>query len=151
MVDFVKVGERIAEYRRTAGMSQDDLAGKLFVTRQALSKWERGQSIPSVDTLCEISKLFSVTFEEILGLCERVKIDVDEADIFRGHDRSFIVSKIASGEIRVELSSVFYQLSPSERMYILKQVKEGRLDYDRANLYPKLTPAEAKFLDTPSV
>ena len=151
MIDFVKVGMRIAEYRREAGLSQEELADKLFVTRQALSKWERGMSIPSIDTLCEISKLFSVSFEEILGLFDNGQLDVDENDIFRGHDRSFIISKIVSGEVRVELSNVFYQLSPAERMYVLKYIKEGKLDVDRAALYPKLTPSEAKFIDTPTV
>ncbi len=150
MIDFVKVGMRIAEYRREAGLSQEELADKLFVTRQALSKWERGMSIPSIDTLCEISKLFSVSFEEILGLFDNGQLDVDENDIFRGHDRSFVISKIVSGEVRVELSNVFYQLSPAERMYVLKYIKEGKLDVDRAALYPKLTPSEAKFIDTPT-
>lgn len=150
VIDFVKVGMRIAEYRREAGLSQEELADKLFVTRQALSKWERGMSIPSIDTLCEISKLFSVSFEEILGLFDNGQLDVDENDIFRGHDRSFVISKIVSGEVRVELSNVFYQLSPAERMYVLKYIKEGKLDVDRAALYPKLTPSEAKFIDTPT-
>ena len=70
MVDFVKVGIRIAEQRRKHGMSQDELAERLFVTRQAVSKWENGISVPSVDALCDISKIFSVSFEYILGLFE---------------------------------------------------------------------------------
>ena len=146
MIDFVKVGTRISEYRRAAGLSQEELADMLFVTRQALSKWENGTSIPSIDTVYMLSKIFSVSFEQILGLFENEKISVDENDIFKGHDRSFIVSKIASGEIKVDLPDVFYQMSPAERMYILKHIKDGKLSADRRELWVKLTPSEQKYL-----
>ena len=146
MIDFVKVGSRIAELRRGVEMSQDDLAGKLFVTRQAVSKWENGTSVPSIDALCEISRIFSVSFEYILGLFEDASFEVDTDDIFKGRDRSFVVSKIARGEIGVNLPDVFYQMSPAERMYILKHIKEGSLRCDREELYAKLTPSEQKYL-----
>ena len=146
MIDFVKVGERISRCRKNAGLSQEELAEKLYVTRQAVSKWENGTSVPSIDTLCQISKLFEISFEEILGLFENEKIEVDSNDIFHGHDRSFIVSKIASGEINVNLGDVFYQMSPAERMYILKHVKEGKLHTEINELWVKLTPAEQRYL-----
>ncbi len=146
MIDFVKVGTRIAEYRKKARMSQEELAERLYVTRQALSKWENGISIPSIDTLCELSKIFSVSFEEILGLFENESLLVDEADIFRGHDRSFIISKIVSGDLSVNIPDVFYQLSPAERMYILKFIKEGKLTVNFEELQVKLTPSELRFL-----
>ena len=146
MIDFVKVGMRISEYRRRAGLSQDALAERLFVTRQALSKGENGTSIPSIDTVYELSRIFGVSFEEILGLFENEKISVDENDIFKGHDRSFIISKIVSGEIKVNIADVFYQMSPAERMYILKYIKEGKLKVKIRELKVKLTPSEQRFL-----
>ncbi|MBE6536593.1 MAG: helix-turn-helix transcriptional regulator [Ruminococcaceae bacterium] len=146
MIDFVKVGARISEHRKRMGLSQEELAEKLYVTRQAISKWENGTSVPSIDTLCEISKMFKVSFEEILGLFDNEKIEVDKSNIFIGHDRSFIVSKIASGEIKVKLDEVFYQMSPAERMYILKHIKEGLLKARIDELWVKLTPSEQKFL-----
>lgn len=146
MIDFVKVGSRIAEYRKRAGMRQDELADKLFVTRQALSKWENGLSVPSIDTLCELSKLFRVSIEEILGLFDGEPIDVDENDIFRGHDRSFIISKIVECELQVDIPDVFYQMSPAERMYVLKFIKEGKLCVNIEKLNAKLTPSEQRYL-----
>lgn len=146
MIDFVKVGCRIAEYRRAAGLSQDELAERLFVTRQALSKWERGLSVPSVDTLVEISRMFSVSFEEILGLFDSKGLSVDEVDIFRGHDRSYVVKAIAEGRMKVNIPDVLYQMSPAERMYILKHIKDGYLAVQTEQLLPKLTPAEQKYL-----
>ena len=97
MIDFVKVGERISKYRRDSGMSQEEMADKLYITRQALSKWENGTSLPSVDMLCMLSKMFSVSIEEILGLFEELPKELDHEDIFRGHDRSYIVNAIAKG------------------------------------------------------
>lgn len=146
MIDFVKVGARIADCRKRMGLSQEELAERLYVTRQAISKWENGTSVPSIDTLCEISRMFKISFEEILGLFDKEKIEVDKNNIFRGHDRSFIVSKIASGEIEVKLDEVFYQMSPAERMYILKHIKEGLLHVRLDELWVKLTPSEQKYL-----
>ena len=122
MIDFIRVGERIAQLRRDSNLSQEDLAAELFVTRQALSKWERGASAPSIDTLIEMSRRFSVSVEYILCLDE--PIDLDPEDIFRGHDRSYILSRIADGTLSVDLPSVFYQLSPKERMYMLKNTNK---------------------------
>ena len=146
MIDFVKVGMRIADHRKRLGLSQEELADKLYVTRQAISKWENGTSVPSIDTLYEISRLFSVSFEEILGLFEKPMLDLDENDIFKGHDRSYIISKIVSDEVKVNIPDVLYQMSPAERMYILKHIKEGRLKVSPKELWVKLTTAEQKYL-----
>ena len=146
MIDFVKVGKRIAEYRKGRGMSQEEMAEKLYITRQALSKWENGISLPSVDMLCELSRMFSVSIEEILGLFEGVPRRLSEEDIFRDHDRGYIVNAIASGEIKVNLPDVLYQMSPAERMLILKQLKDGKISAPPRELWAKLTPSEQKFL-----
>ena len=147
MIDFVKVGKRIAGLRRSFGLSQDELAEKLFVTRQAVSKWENGMSVPSIDILSDICRMFSVSFEELLGLFDNERPILDPDDIFRGHDRSFIVSKIAKGEIDVDLAAVFYQMSPAERMFLLKHVKEGILKVNMDDLSARLTPSEARYLE----
>ena len=149
MIDFVKLGERLTKYRKDAELSQDELAKMLYVTRQAISKWERGECCPEIETLAKIGKIFAKTIDEMIF--DNAHLDVDEEDIFRGHDRSYIVEKIAQGQIRVDLSSVFYQFSPKERMYILKQIKLGRIKCDREMLIPILTPPEVRFLDTPPV
>ena len=62
MIDFVKFVNLIQTLRRNINLSQESLAEQLFITRQALSKWENGTSIPSIDSLLEISKIFNVSF-----------------------------------------------------------------------------------------
>lgn len=49
------------------GMSQDELAEKVFVTRQAVSRWETGETTPNTDTLKLLSKLFDVSINTLLG------------------------------------------------------------------------------------
>ena len=58
--------EKLYELRRASGMSQEELAEKLGVSRQAVSKWESGASDPSTANLIAIAKLYGVSAEEIL-------------------------------------------------------------------------------------
>lgn len=55
------------DLRKKAGLSQSDIAEKLFVTRQAVSRWERGETVPEIETLKAISDLFSVSINTLLG------------------------------------------------------------------------------------
>lgn len=144
MIDFVQVGKKITTLRRDNDWSQEDLASKLFITRQCLSKWEVGSSIPSIEMLLELSKIFSISIEELL--CLDQNIVVDEEDIFKGHERLFIINKIISKEIEVNIPNIFYQLSPSERMMILRAINEEKVECDRRELMVKLTPSEIKFI-----
>ena len=144
MIDFVKVGSKITKYRKEQNLTQDDIAEKLFVSRQLVSKWENGTGVPSIDVLLELCKFFQITFEELL--CLHDEVYVDENDIFKGRNRLYIVQSVVDGKIKVNLSEVFYQFSPIERMMVLKVIKEGRLNEKMDELYPKLTPGEQKFL-----
>ena len=57
----------IFELRTKNGLSQDELAEKVFVTRQAVSRWEKGATVPSTETLKLLSKLFNVSINTLLG------------------------------------------------------------------------------------
>ena len=144
MIDFVRVGNKITEYRKKLNMTQDELAELLYVTRQALSKWENGTGVPSADTLLSLCKIFNVSFEEILCLDE--KIEIDKENIFKGHERSYVIKKIMNNEVKINIPDVFYQMSPTERMTILKGIKEKRISCDLEELRVKLTESEKKYL-----
>lgn len=66
----MNLNDNIARLRRQQGISQENLAEKLGVSRQAISKWESGAATPEIDRLIELSRLFHVTLEELLGLEE---------------------------------------------------------------------------------
>lgn len=59
-------GEKIAALRRAQGMSQEALADRLGISRQAVSKWEAGQAAPGRDNLLELSRVFGVSADELL-------------------------------------------------------------------------------------
>ena len=59
--------EVIFELRTKNGLSQDELAEKVFVTRQAVSRWENGETVPNTETLKLLSKLFGVSINTLLG------------------------------------------------------------------------------------
>ena len=144
MIDFIKVGNKISNLRKEKKLSQEELADKLYITRQALSKWENGTSIPSIDSLIELSKIFSISFEEIL--CLNDKDDIDPDNLFVGHERSYVIEKIINNEIKVDISDILYQMSPSERLVILKAIKEDKIKVDLEELYCKLTRSEIRYL-----
>lgn len=62
----MNIGERITEHRKKNGWSQEDLAGMLKVSRQSVSKWESGASIPDVNRVLELSRIFGVTTDYLL-------------------------------------------------------------------------------------
>lgn len=71
--------EKLYELRRASGMSQEELAEKLGVSRQAVSKWESGATQPELSKLIELSKLYSVSVDELLSL-EHAKPEQDAAE-----------------------------------------------------------------------
>ena len=59
--------EKLQELRKNRGLTQEELAESLYVSRTAISKWESGRGYPSIDSLKEISNYFSVTIDELLS------------------------------------------------------------------------------------
>ena len=59
--------EKLQELRKSRGLTQEELAEALYVSRTAVSKWENGRGYPSIDSLKEISAYFSVTLDELLS------------------------------------------------------------------------------------
>ncbi len=60
------IGENIKRLRERNHVTQEELAEKLFVTRQAISKWENGKTEPDIETLQKIAEVFQVPIEEVI-------------------------------------------------------------------------------------
>ena len=67
------IGQRIARLRKEKGMTQAELAEKLNVTAQAVSKWENDQASPDIEMLLALSKIFDITVDDLLGV-EKPKV-----------------------------------------------------------------------------
>ena len=70
--------EKLQNLRKQKGLTQEELAAKLFVSRTAISKWESGRGYPNIDSLKEISKFFSVSVDELLSSDEIINAAQDE-------------------------------------------------------------------------
>ena len=82
----MKTNEIIYELRTKNGLSQDELAQKLFVTRQAVSRWETGETVPNTETLKLLSNLFNVSINTLLGspqklICQCCGMPLEDAII----------------------------------------------------------------------
>jgi len=75
----------IFQLRTKRGLSQEDLAEKIFVTRQAVSRWENGETTPNTETLKQLSKLFDVSINTLLGsprqlICQCCGMPLEDAN-----------------------------------------------------------------------
>ena len=59
--------EILLKLRNKAGLSQEELAEKIYVTRQAVSRWETGETLPNTETLKQLSRLYNVSINTLLG------------------------------------------------------------------------------------
>jgi len=85
--------EILYELRTQSGLSQDALAEKVFVTRQAVSRWENGETVPNTETLKLLSEVFDVSINTLLGaprvqVCQCCGMPLEEAIISREKDGS---------------------------------------------------------------
>ena len=79
--------------RTQSGLSQDDLAKKVFVTRQAVSRWETGETVPNTETLKLLSELFGVSVDTLLGvpqkrICQCCGMPLEDELVSRNRDGS---------------------------------------------------------------
>lgn len=84
----------IHELRTRMGFSQEELAEKLYVTRQAVSRWEVGETVPNTETLKLLSKLFGVSINTLLGsprklICQCCGMPLEDENISREKDGLF--------------------------------------------------------------
>lgn len=81
----------LLELRTKHGLSQDSLAEKVFVTRQAVSRWENGETVPNTETLKLLSKLYNVSINTLLGsphklICQCCGMPLEDEIIGRNED-----------------------------------------------------------------
>ena len=70
----MEFNEKLQELRKQKGLTQEELAEALYVSRAAISKWESGRGYPNIDSLKEISRFFSVTIDDLLSGSEILTI-----------------------------------------------------------------------------
>ncbi len=81
------LGERLKSFRARKNISQKELAEKLYVSAQAVSKWERNEATPNPETLVKLAEIFEITTDELLGSQKTSTTEDDiKAAFFNGAD-----------------------------------------------------------------
>lgn len=88
------VKDVLYELRTKKGLSQEELAEKVFVTRQAVSRWETGETTPGLETLKQLSKFFDVSINTLLGsprrlVCQCCGMPLEDGTTSREPDGTF--------------------------------------------------------------
>lgn len=116
----MNVQERIQELRKQKGISQEELAGELGVSRQAVSKWESGQSFPELDNIIALSDYFGVSADHILKGTETPQVTKSQTPIaakpkisLNDRIKSYIARKNA--ETESEEKEVILQLAVTQK------------------------------------
>lgn len=101
----MKFSEKIIWCRKKSGLSQEMLAEKVGVSRQAVSKWETGESEPEISKLKVLAEIFGVTVDWLLSESEEPYINENNSDIrigesVPGRDDTYLSAKVSTGFIK---------------------------------------------------
>ena len=160
--------EKLKSIRKQAGMSQEQLAEKLGVSRQAVTKWETDAGIPDIENIMAISALFDISIDELLSnergakkptdyLYESItEYDIDEPkryDMKFGGAKQFLLSGYEGEKIRVRLASNTFSTIQNDFKVKIDDIRK-RIDVDvnRKNGVSETTAKEAVniFVQIPS-
>jgi len=120
----IDIANRLYEYRKQNNLSQEELAQRIGVSRQAVSKWERAESAPDTDNLIELAKLYGVSLDDLLFTNEPTKKEPDNDE--EKWENSEYVSVNLSG-IHVKDGKDEVHVSWKEG---IKVVSNGEVEYD---------------------
>ena len=81
----IEIANRLQKLRKENGYSQEELADKLGISRQAVSKWERAESSPDTDNLIVLARLYNISLDELLNDSESDE-EIRERVIDRGQE-----------------------------------------------------------------
>lgn len=109
----MEFGEKLQKLRKQKGLTQEELASLLFVSRTAVSKWEAGRGYPSIDSLKAIAKCFSVTIDELLSSKEILVVAEEN-----GKEQAENLRGLVFGAL--DLSSALFMFLP-----LFRQIKES--------------------------
>ena len=86
----MEFNEKLQELRKQKGLTQEELAASLYVSRTAISKWESGRGYPNIESLKDIAKFFSVTVDELLSTDEVLTIAEEDSRRKEKHFRDLM-------------------------------------------------------------
>lgn len=112
------IGQRIKEYRKIFGFSQEDLADKIFVSRQTISNWETGKAYPDIQIIISLSILFNISLDELIKEdLEEMKMKINDN---KARERSDFYTKVMlMSTVLAALSFSLIVVLPKSRLVLL--------------------------------
>lgn len=110
----MSISEIIKEIRKNVNMTQDEMAQALYVTRQAVSRWENNDTTPNLETLKQISKMFGVSFDRLLATAQDTDNTTAEinADRFMGFADIYENSRPTVPDHAIEIITNYFGKTP---------------------------------------
>lgn len=154
----MKIEKQIKKYRSELNLSQEELADKVFVTRQTISNWETGKNYPDINSIILLSQLFGISLDILVkGDIEEMKEQIQKVDVQRFNRDSIIFSVLLiaavisivplnlmlDGFIGISIWLVIVALAISYAIRVEKQKKE----YDVQTYKEIVAFSEGKRLD----
>ena len=146
MIHPLKIGQTIKKLRNEHNLSQDQCAEKLFVTRQAISRWETGQSLPSIECLVRMKAMFSVTLEELLAIKDTLNHEEIEASLNTSNRLVTLYALVDDAKHQGKVLELWHTLSSDERLILVKRMLLKETFPDCAQFLPRLTYAERRLV-----
>ena len=133
----IELANRLLQYRKNSGLSQEELAEKLEISRQSISKWERAEASPDTDNIIELAKIYNVTLDELLNVNQDIvkesatveskdtkKVEVDEEVEMFENDKgetvqlngSGIVVKSKDEEVSISFDGIYIKEKGKEKV-----------------------------------
>lgn len=147
--------EKLIRLRKIKGLTQDEFAAVVGVSRQAVYKWESGKSYPEVQKLLEIKKLFNISIDDLLDesfeielpkkkrrkrLSEQTKREIEERI-----EKEFLISKNSYATVTEELERDIEEAeSITAKVKVLPSQKENENGQAQTDSIPPLAPTEEK-------
>ena len=145
MLNLVLIGKRISTRRKELKLTQNELAESLFVTHQAVSKWENGKSLPTIDILVLLTKKLDISIDYLLD-----DTDIDQLDYetqFKNYDRHIVLSNFLKQDSwHQEINSIFYLLNNQERFKIIHKITSSKTCFVIRTLWPYLNQEERIYI-----
>ena len=128
----MELGQHIKMQRQEKGYSQEDLANRVYVSRQTISNWENGKSYPDIKSLVLLSEIFSISIDILIkGDVEIMKreIDTHEHEKFENNSKVFAVLFIAMLILPVPLVMLFKWWGMTAYVLIAgdKEIENGKV------------------------
>lgn len=81
-MDFMELGNQIKHYRNEKGLSQEELAERVYVTRQTISNWENNKNYPDINSIVLLSEIFEISIDNLIkGDLEKMKKEINSEEV----------------------------------------------------------------------